>query len=72
MDTLCKTRNDVFRLLLDNPGSQYYVDGYPDVLHTFEEKLLTPFITIDKNTEEESYKFHVKEQELNKLWIKYK
>ena len=68
----CKTRNDVYRLLLDNPGSQYYVEHSPDLLHVFDESLLMPFLTIDKNTEVESYKFHVKENELNVNWIKYK
>ena len=71
MRAFCFTRNDVFRLLLDNPGDKFYVEGYPEILHTFEECLLTPFITINTITEQESYKFHVKDSELMKMWVKY-
>jgi hypothetical protein len=68
VEKLCKTRNDVYRLLLDNPGLQFYVQGIPQVLHVFDESLSTPFITIDADTGKESYKFHIKSSELNKLW----
>ena len=70
---ICCTRNDVYSLLLDYPKVSFMLMVRLIVLHTFEDSLLMHFITtIDRITEEESYKFNVKENELHKAWIKYK
>ena len=67
----CRTRADVYQLLLDHPEQKFFPKNKPNILHTFTESLPSSFITIDRDSGYESFVFHLNKDELGIIWEKF-